>query len=29
MPWWAERIEPPPVGWNPQQQLANLLAGEA
>jgi hypothetical protein len=25
MPWWARNIEPPPPGWDPAQQLRNLL----
>jgi hypothetical protein len=25
MPWTASGIKPPPPGWNPRQQLANVL----
>jgi hypothetical protein len=27
MPWWAAPVEAAPEGWNPEQQLAKLLAG--
>jgi len=27
-PWWSAELEPPPVGWNPREQLDRLLRGE-